>query len=111
MKNSAKTGLVMKLKIKVVSNKRNELLKRNEVIFIVSHEKGPTPSRIEVREKLANLLQVDVNRVYVKRIETTTGTMTAMGEAHVYDSPEQARIMESKHIIIRNTPQKRGSEE
>ncbi|MEM1586535.1 MAG: 30S ribosomal protein S24e [Candidatus Bathyarchaeia archaeon] len=98
------------MKIKIMSNKRNELLDRNEVIFMVSHEKDPTPLCIGVRENLANALQVDVNRVYIKRIKTITGTTTAIGEAHVYDSPEKARTIESKHIIIRNTPQKKGGE-
>lgn len=99
------------MKIKIVSNKRNELLKRSEVIFIVSHEGGPTPSRIEVREKLARTLNVEEDRVYIRKMETTTGTMTTMGEAHVYDSPDQARTFEPKHIIVRNVPQKGEKEE
>lgn len=94
------------MEIKIVSNKRNDLLKRNEVIFIVTHEGGPTPSRIEVREKLASKLNVDVDRVYIRRMETMTGTRITTGEAHIHDAPEQARLIEPKHIISRNSPQK-----
>ncbi|MEM2465131.1 MAG: 30S ribosomal protein S24e [Candidatus Bathyarchaeia archaeon] len=95
------------MEIKILGNKRNELLRRNEVLFTVLHEKGSTPSRLEVREKLASALKVDVDRIFIRKMETVTGTMAAMGEAHVYDSPEDAKIIESKHIIIRNAPQKK----
>ncbi len=98
------------MKIEIVNNKRNELLKRNEIIFSLSHEGSATPSRIEVRKELARILKVDVEKVYIRKIETMTGTMVAKGEAHVYDSPEQARQVEPEHIIIRNSPQERKEE-
>jgi ribosomal protein S24E len=37
-------------------------------------------------------------------METKTGTMIAVGEANAYDSIEQAKFVEPKHIIARNTP-------
>ncbi|MEM1514660.1 MAG: 30S ribosomal protein S24e [Candidatus Bathyarchaeia archaeon] len=99
------------MRIKILSNKRNELLKRSEVIFTLSHEGGPTPSRVEARRDLANTLHVNDDKVYIKKMETATGTTITVGEAHIYDSLDQAKILEPKHIIIRNTPQKRGNEE
>jgi small subunit ribosomal protein S24e len=93
------------LKIKIIENKRNELLKRNEVIFSLLHEGAPTPSRIEVRKEIAKVLKTDINKVYVRKIETMTGTRTSIGEAYIYDSPEQAKVIEPKYIIIRNSPQ------
>lgn len=99
----------MKFEVKIVGTKRNDLLKRNEVFFVVSHN-GPTPSRMEVRERLANLLRVDADRVYIVRMKTMTGARNTEGEAHVYDLPEQAKAIEPKHIIARNTPQKEEGE-
>ncbi|MEM2320308.1 MAG: 30S ribosomal protein S24e [Candidatus Bathyarchaeia archaeon] len=100
----------MKLDVKIVDTKYNELLKRKEVFFMVSHERGPTPTRKEVREKIANLLKADVDRIYVVKMKTRIGTMTTRGEAHIYNSPDQAEILEPKHIITRNTPKKGESE-
>lgn len=93
------------MEIKITGNRRNELLKRNEVIFIASHEGGPTPSRTEVREKLAKILNVSVDRVYIRRMEAVTGSRTTVGEAHVYDTPEHAVAIEPKHIMARSAPQ------
>jgi len=99
------------MKIKIISQKQNPVLKRKEITFEVEHkETRGTPSRLEVRKELASKLESDVELVYVKRMETRTGTMTAFGEATAYDSVEQARLVEPEHIITRNTPQEKPKE-
>jgi ribosomal protein S24E len=91
------------MKLKIISKEQNPLMKRNEVTFSVEHaQTGGTPTRVEVREQLAALLKTDLELVYVKQLETKTGTMVAVGEANAYDSIEQAKLMEPKHIIARN---------
>jgi len=96
------------MKLKIVSKEQNPLMKRNEVTFSVEHaQTGGTPTRAEVRKQLATLLKTKLELVYVKQLETKTGTMVAVGEANAYDSIEQAKLMEPKHIIARNaTPEK-----
>ena len=96
------------MKLKIVSKEQNPLLKRKEVTFSVEHaQTGGTPTRVEVRKQLATLLKTKLELVYVKQVETKTGTMVAIGEANAYDSIEQAKLMEPKHIIARNaTPEK-----
>ncbi|MCZ2808315.1 MAG: hypothetical protein O2V44_03065 [Candidatus Bathyarchaeota archaeon] len=96
------------MKLKIVSKEKNPIMKRKEVTFSVEHaQTGGTPTRVEVRKKLATLLKTDLELVYVKQVETKTGTMVAIGEANAYDSIEQAKLMEPKHIIARNaTPEK-----
>lgn len=93
------------MKVKITSQGYNPLLKRKEVAFEVEHEEtGGTPSRFEVRKRLASLLNKDLELVYVKRLETKTGTMIAVGEANVYGAIEQAQLVEPEHIIARNAP-------
>lgn len=91
------------MKIKILKNKRDELLKRNDVIFTVHHNGSPTPSRTEVRKEIAGVLKVDVERVYIRRMEGVTGTNMTIGEAHIYDTPEYAKAVEPKHIILRHS--------
>ncbi|MEM2434737.1 MAG: 30S ribosomal protein S24e [Candidatus Bathyarchaeia archaeon] len=98
------------MKIKILNNKRNELLKRNEIIFTLHHDGAPTPSRIEVRKELASMLKVDEDRVYIRRMESVTGAAMSVGEAHLYNSPENAKAIEAKHIILRSSPQIKGEE-
>lgn len=100
------------MKVKIVSNEQNPLLKRREVAFSIEHEKdGGTPTRGEVRNQLAQILKTNLELVYIKQLETKTGTSVAMGEANAYESVEQAKLLEPKHIIARNTPKEKPKEE
>ena len=96
------------MKLNIVSKEQNPLTKRKEVTFSIEHaQTGGTPNRVEVRKQLATLLKTKLELVYVKHLETKTGTMVAVGEANAYDSIEQAQLMEPKHIIARNaSPEK-----
>ena len=100
------------MKLKVRSENYNPLLKRKEIVFEVDHsEEGGTPRRMDVRKALAEELGVDLERVYVRRIETITGSTVALGLAHVYETAEQARFIEPKHIIVRNEGRPEEKEE
>jgi len=93
------------LKVKILSKKLNPLLRREEVIFEVDHrEEGETTSRQEVRENLAQHLKSKVDLVFIEKVITKTGTMTALGEANAYETLDQAKLVEQAHIITRNTP-------
>jgi len=100
------------MKIKIVSQEYNPLLKRKEIVFEVEHaETGGTPPRFEVREKLASKLKTRLELVYVRRMETKTGTMIVAGEANAYDSVEQAKLLEPEHIVARNAPPEKAEKE
>ena len=100
------------MKINITSQQHNPLLKRKEITFEVKHEETKaTPSRYEIRKKLAETLKTNIELLYIRRVETKTGTMLATGEANLYDSPEQVKLVEPEHIIARNTPPEKPTEE
>ncbi|MEA2089859.1 MAG: 30S ribosomal protein S24e [Thermoproteota archaeon] len=100
------------MKKKVVSEEYNPLLKRKEVIFKIEHEQtAGTPPRLQVRKMLAKLLKTNIDVVYIKKMETKTGTMTTVGTANVYDSVEQAKLVEPEYIIMRNIPPEKPEKE
>lgn len=99
------------MKVKIISKEQNPLLKRKEVTFSIEHDQyGGTPTRGEVRNQLAKMLKTDLELVYVKQLETKTGTTVAIGEANAYETVEQAKLVEPKHIIARNTPKEKPKE-
>ncbi|MDG6223558.1 MAG: 30S ribosomal protein S24e [Candidatus Bathyarchaeota archaeon] len=101
------------MKVSITSKQQNNLMKRKEVSFSVDHsETGGTPTRAEVSNQLASLLKVKRELVYITNMQTKTGTMTTVGDANVYDSVEQAKNLEPKHIVNRNAvPEKTVQEE
>lgn len=98
------------MKVKVISDKYNPLLKRREIVFEVNHTQSGTPPRFEVRKALAETVKANIEQVYIRKFETKTGTMIAVGEANVYDTVEQAKLIEPEYIILRNQPKEEKGE-
>ena len=99
------------MKVNIISKEQNPLLKRKEITFSVDHaENGGTPSRVEITEQLAILVKTKPELIFVKNMETKTGKMVAVGEANVYDSIEDGKLTEPKHVIARNAPPEKQKE-
>jgi ribosomal protein S24E len=100
------------VEVKIVSAKENPLLKRKEVNFRVEHgPKGKTPPRLEVKKALAAELKISEELVFVEKMQTMTGTNTAVGVANAYETAEQAKLVEPEYIIKRNSPPEKPKEE
>jgi len=96
------------MKVELTSTKKNPLLARREINFEI--RQPSTPSRLDTRNQIAELLKVEPERVYILKLETRTGTQTTVGKAHVYDTLERAQLVEESHIIARNNPSKKEGE-
>jgi small subunit ribosomal protein S24e len=95
------------MEVKIVSAKENPLLKRKEVAFRVEHgPQGKTPGRLEVKRALAAELKVGEELVFVEKMQTLTGTNTAVGVANAYETLKQAKLIEPEYIVKRNLPEK-----
>jgi len=92
------------MEVNVVSEKENPLLKRKEIRFHVKHVAGATPPRLEIRKAVAEALKVNVDLIFLKKVKTRSGMHMAVGVANLYDSAEQAKLIEPKYIVKRNIP-------
>jgi small subunit ribosomal protein S24e len=100
------------MQIKIDSTKENPLLKRKEVGFtIMQGPKEKTPQRLEVKKALAGEMGIGDEVVFVKRMKTKTGTSTTVGVANVYQSVNQAKLVEPEYIRKRNSPPEKPKEE
>jgi ribosomal protein S24E len=100
------------MEIKILADNENALLKRREVHFQVEHRQtGNTPPRLDVRKALAAELKLNSDLVFIKKFKTKTGTNIAVGIANVYDSSEQAKLIEPEYIVKRNIPPEKPKEE
>ncbi|MGD8566329.1 MAG: 30S ribosomal protein S24e [Candidatus Bathyarchaeota archaeon] len=100
------------MEIEIISKKHNPLLNRKEVQFSTKHDDvGSTPPKQQVRRALANILKEKTDFIFITKLETKTGTHTAIGLANIYSSLEEAKLIEPKYIIDRNNPSKPVEEE
>ncbi len=100
------------MQIKIEPIKNNPLLKRKEVGFtIIQGPKEKTPQRLEVRKAIAIEMKIADEVVFVKRMHTKTGTSITQGDANVYQSVDQAKLVEPEYIRKRNSPPEKPKEE
>jgi len=92
------------MKIKVNEKITNKLLDRLEVHFEVESD-NETPKRVEVKSKLAAMINYDENLVIIKGIHQDTGARKSTGIAHAYKSVDNLKKVEPEHLIKRNTPE------
>jgi len=93
------------LSIRIVKDTSNPLLDRREIVFEVMHPQQPTPSRRELRERLAAEVGADPELTYIVKAETKTNSWTTLGVAHIYKSLERAKLIVPEHILIRDNPE------
>jgi len=100
------------MQVKIDSTKNNPLLKRKEVGFtIIQGPKEKTPQRLEVKKAVAIEMKIGDDIVFIKRMRTKTGSNITVGVANVYQSVNQAKIVEPEYIRKRNSPPEKPKEE
>ena len=95
------------MKLKVINEKYNPLLKRKEVNIEVIHEKSGTPDRAALRKNLIDECKSEEDNLYIVNLQTQTGTNKSICYAEIYDDADYARKVVPKHIIDRNFPPKK----
>jgi ribosomal protein S24E len=100
------------MEVKLVSVKKNTLLNRKEVDFLVeTKNQAKTPSRSDIKNSIAEEMKVSEEIIFIKKMKTLTGSNMTVGIANIYDSIAQANLIEADHIKKRNIPQKIKEEE
>jgi ribosomal protein S24E len=100
------------MQIKIQQKVENKLLNRQDITFLVDHAGAPTPPRLEVRAKLAAMLNCKEDQLYIVAVAGVFGSSTSKGEARLYPSSEIALVREQKHILTRHkTKEERKAEE
>jgi small subunit ribosomal protein S24e len=95
--------------VEILEKKENPLLERTEVRFKLAFE-GATPSRQDVRKKLAAVLNSDKSLTVIADLKSAYGSKTAQGYAKVYDN-EKALRKEPEYVIKRNIVEEKPTEE
>ena len=90
------------MELQIIKDKTNPQLKRREAsIKIIS--KG-TPSRIEVRNKLAALANSKPELIVIERLDSVFGKQEVWGEASIYESEDRLKQLAHPHLLARGVP-------
>lgn len=92
------------MEFKIINEVYNPLIKRKEVKAEVFHQAAGTPDRFSLRKELALKLNEDLEKLYIIKMVTKTGTNKTICDIEVYDDKDTAKLIIPKHILIRNLP-------
>lgn len=95
------------MEIKITEQKQQPLLERAEITGELSYE-SVTPSRAELRRKIAEQLKVSEDLVVVDKIMPVFGKKESRITVHVYQKKEDAARYESKVNLQRAEGKKKG---
>ena len=97
------------MEIKILDKKENVLLNRTEIEAEIEHSGKPTPSRADIREKLAAMLSADKNLIIIQNLKQDFGSKTKF-TAMLYKSKDDLEKAEQKYLIKRNEKVPKGAE-
>lgn len=89
------------MKVEITKKSKNIALKRDEVEAKIT-EVGATPSREEIRERLAALLAIDKGLIVVEEVKSGFGVKTFTAKMNIYRNKEDMKATEHSHILKRN---------
>jgi len=87
--------------IEVIQDRKNPLLNRRELDLLIAYESS-TPKREDVRNALSEKYGVEAERIIVEKMESLFGTNKARAHVHIYDTVDDAKKYERKHILRRH---------
>lgn len=90
------------MEIEITEKSENPLLNRTEIHFDCIYTGESTPGIMDVKNKLVALLDADKNLLVVDKVIPKFGEGKAQGYAKVYDSEENLKEIEQKHILDKN---------
>lgn len=93
------------MKLEITGKKENKALERQEAEFVVKEAKT-TPSRKEIKPKIAAMLNANEELTVITGIEHAFGKTEAIVKANVYSSKTAMNNNEQKHLIQRDKGKK-----
>jgi small subunit ribosomal protein S24e len=87
--------------IKIIKDKNNALLNRRELNLTVTFD-GATPSRNDVKSKLAAMLNAPLELVIIQKIENEFGKQELKVYVKIYEDEARMKQVEESYVIERN---------
>jgi len=98
------------MELEITGKKENKTLQRQEVEIEIKNTKL-TPSRKELRPKIAALLGAKEELTVIEKIDHTFGTNQGKVKAHIYENEEVMKKTEPAHLIQRDLGKKKKKSE
>lgn len=90
------------MEIQIIKDKTNPLLNRREISVAVKNK--TTATRIELKNKLAAMLNSKPELIVIEHLDTIYGKQEMNGTASIYQTEERLKQLAHRHLIVRDAP-------
>ncbi|NJD53274.1 MAG: 30S ribosomal protein S24e [Candidatus Methanoperedens sp.] len=90
------------MEIQIIKDKTNPLLQRREISVAVKNK--TTATRIELKNKLAALLNSKPELIVVEHLDTIYGKQEMVGTVSLYQTEERLKQLAHQHLMARDAP-------
>jgi len=97
------------MELEIVEDKANPVLKRREIALRIKSKN--TPSRVEVKNKLAAMLDSRPELIVITKLRSVFGKQETIGRADIYENEEQLKRLAHKHLLARDARHSKAEEE
>jgi small subunit ribosomal protein S24e len=97
------------MELEIIKEKETPLLSRKRVTVTCTYE-GKTPSRVDLRKKIAEKLKVQEDLLVIRHIYTRFGQTWAKAITHVYSDAETMMRLEGSHMVDKQSGKKKAAE-
>ncbi|MBN2111371.1 MAG: 30S ribosomal protein S24e [Methanosarcinaceae archaeon] len=87
--------------IRIIKEKNNAILNRRELNLDIGF-KGATPSRDQVKGKIAAMLNVPLELVIIQKMEKEFGKQAVSAYVKVYENADRMKQIEADYVLKRN---------
>ncbi|MDW7732653.1 MAG: 30S ribosomal protein S24e [Methanolobus sp.] len=87
--------------IKIIKEKNNALLNRRELNLDIGFD-GATPSRDQVRGRIAAMLNVPLELVIIQKMDNEFGKQAVNAYVKIYENTERMKQIEADYVLKRN---------
>ena len=99
------------MEIEFIEEKENKVFNRKEIKFYVDYDGDATPKLLDIKSKLVALLNTKKDLIVVDNVQPHYGEPKAIGYAKVYDTVDDLKYIEAKHVIAKNEEPEEPAEE
>lgn len=80
--------------MKIIKDKKSDILPRKEIIIEMEHPLKPTPSSDHIKEEISKKFNCDKELIKIKKIASPFGFAKINVEAFIYDNKEVIQKLE-----------------
>jgi len=84
------------MKVQIITEKKNPLMKRNEVVLSVDYEGGVTPSKQTLQQKVSEEFNSPLENIEIRKILSETGYSKGKAWINVWEHKVPEKKMKKK---------------